>query len=154
MSSDSSDDEDFNPDSIDDQIIERDFESEKQAIISNLLPQKSRATYELAYTKFLKWRHDNNAILNEDVLLVYFKELSDTWKPPTLWSIWSKLRATLSLRDNININHYNLLKTFLKNTSKGYKPKKSKVLTWAQLKQFLNTSDDHIYLAIKVIFKY
>lgn len=80
----SSDDESFDAQLINDQIIKRDFESEKTVIVSNLLPQKFRATYELTYAKFLKWRHDNNAKVNEDVMMVYFKELSDKWKSPTL----------------------------------------------------------------------
>lgn len=47
-SSDSSEDENFDPD----QILARNFESEKQKIVDNLLPRKSRAQY--AYATFLK----------------------------------------------------------------------------------------------------
>lgn len=149
-SSDSSEDENFDPE----EIISRDFEAEKKLIVSNLLPNKSRASYELAYARFLKWKDENSAkTVNEDVLIVYFEELSKKWKPTTLWSHWSKLRTTLNLRHNVNINHFQHLKSFMKNNSKGYKAKKSLVLTWSQAKEFLK-SDDNIYLALKVLSEY
>ena len=105
----SSDDENFNPDEI---IEGRDFEAEKNMIVKNLLPKKSKVQYETAYATFLKWKDENKAPINEDVLLVYFKELSNKWKPSTLWSHCSKLRAMLIIRHGININNYNFLKIF------------------------------------------
>lgn len=146
-SSESSEDENFDTEEIE----ARNFEEEKKQIISNLLPKKSRAQYELAYASFLKWKSENKAdVIDESVMIVYFKELSKKFKPSSLWSIWSKLRTTLSLRHAININDYHLLKSFMKNESKGYKPKKANILSWAQVKQFLTISDDNIYLATKV----
>ena len=145
-SSNSSDDENFDPNTI----IERNFEAEMHLIVKNLLPNKSRAQYETAYAKLLKYIHDNKAPINENVLVVYFKELSIKWKPSTCWSHWSKLRATLSLRHNININEYHLLKSLLKDHAKGYKAKKSLTLSWTQIRNFLQNSDDYLYLATKV----
>ena len=49
-SSDSSDDENFDPE----KIIEREFEAGMHMIVKNLLPIKSRAQYETAYANFLK----------------------------------------------------------------------------------------------------
>ena len=111
--SDSSGDDNLEEQEIE-EIEKRDFEAEKKQIINNLLPNKSRSQYELAYANLLKWTHENKAKINEDTLIVYFKELSSRWKASTLWSHWSKLRATLSLRHNININDFILLKAFLK----------------------------------------
>ena len=71
-SSNSSDNENFDPETI----IERDFEAEMHMIVMNLLPIKSRAQYETTYANFLKYIHDNKAPINETVLVVYFKELS------------------------------------------------------------------------------
>ncbi|CAD6212390.1 GSCOCG00011016001-RA-CDS, partial [Cotesia congregata] len=70
---------------------------------------------------------------NENVLLVYFHELSKTLKPPTLWSRWSMLRTTINLRNGIDINNYHNLKVFIKNCAKGYHSKKARVLTLSQV---------------------
>lgn len=131
----------------------RDFDAESQMITNNLLPEKSCARYNLAYEDFIKWRVNNKTkSLDESVFLVYFDELSKKYKPSTLWSIWSMLRSTMMLRQNVNINDYAKLKSFLKNKTKGYKPKKAAVLTMPQIRQFINNSDDHIYLSTKVIY--
>lgn len=106
--------ESSNDDSIDpEKEVARDFKAEKELILNNLLPRNSRAQYEMAYAAFLKWKDLNKADkIDEYMLLVYFKELSMKWKPSTLWSIWSKLRATIGLRHKINISYFNLFKSF------------------------------------------
>ena len=124
-SSDSSEDENFDPEEI---INVRDFEAEKDMIVKNLLPDKSRANYELAYGHFLKWKTDNKAQIDENSLIVYFKELTSKWKP----------------------TNFDLLKSFLKNFCKGYKPKKAPTLNWTQINKFLAASDE-IYLALKYL---
>ena len=64
------------------------------------------------------------------------------------------LKTTLGLRDNIRLDNFYNLKTFLKNFGKGYRSKKAKVFTWFQIVQFLQGSDDLIYLATKVFIIY
>lgn len=113
--------------------------------MNNLLPQISKNLYLKAYEEFMKWKHINSALFDENVLLVYFEELSKTLKPPTLWCTWSKLKTTLNLKEGVNLDKYNILKSSLKNKSKGYKPKKSKILTLAQVNTFLELADDTIY---------
>lgn len=152
---DSSDEENFDLDQLDKIVEERDFAEERNAIVKNLLPNKSRVLYEYAYSRFLQWK-DNNKVskINEDILIVYFEELSDLWKSPTLWSHWSKLAVILGVRHNIDMQKFTLLKTFLKRKSKGYKPKKALDFTWAQVKKFIETAPDYNYLAAKVYLLY
>lgn len=150
MSSDeSSNDEQFDPE----QVL-RDFDQEAQLVMNNLLPQKSQQLYLKAYEGFIEWKMKNSASFEESVFLVYFEELSKTFKPPTLWSIWSKLKATLRVKDRLELDSYNLLKTSLKNKCKGYKLKKSKVLTLSDVKKFLELAEDNIFLAMKVVLNY
>lgn len=132
------------------EIIKSLDEAAKQ-ISNNLLPEKSKARYNLCYQEFLLWqRKKKTSSFNENVLLVYFHELSKTLKPPTLWSRWSMLRTTLNLRNGIDINNYHNLKVFIKNCAKGYHSKKARVLTLSQVNKFLNESDDLNNLANKV----
>ncbi|KAL7292517.1 hypothetical protein TKK_0014090 [Trichogramma kaykai] len=137
----SSNEENIDPEEI--------IEKEKQMIIGNLMPVKSCAQYEKVYNSFIQWKEKNNAqVINEDVLLMYFKELSEKWKPTTLWSHWSKLRT---LKNSISMNNYHYLKTFVKQQSKGYQPKKSLILSWQYIEKFINISDHHIYFHNKVM---
>src|SRR3978361_59510 len=63
----------------------------------NLLPTRSRERYEIIYQKFMDWRlRKNIKSFSENVMLVYFKELSTTMKPSSLWAIYSMLKSTLS----------------------------------------------------------
>ena len=61
------------------------------------------------------------------------------------------MKTTLQLRHDIDIGNYHKLKSFLKNFSKGFQSKKSKVLTWKQITAFLDNADDYHYLVMKVL---
>lgn len=135
----------------DQELLVRNFEEEAKLITKNLLPKKSFLKYETAYENFRKWQDGSKTkSFDEDVLLVYFNELSTKFKPSTIWARWSMLRTTLELRHSIYIGDYHKLKTFLKNFSKGYKPKRAKVLTWKDVEKFVNVADDFVYLGMKV----
>ncbi|XP_073966826.1 uncharacterized protein isoform X2 [Choristoneura fumiferana] len=123
-----------------------------QAIVNNLLPEKSKDKYLKVYTNFTTWMSENSTTsFSENVLLAYFGELSKTLKPSTLWGIYSMLKATLSSKNNVNINSYKRLTSLLKRFSMGYKSKKSKVLTAENVDTFLMEAPDLIYLAAKVV---
>lgn len=132
--------------------IERNFDAEAQLIVDNLLPQRSMDKYNKVHETFMEWHsHNASPTINENVMLVYFKDLSTKYKPSTLWSKWSMLKTTLNLRNRIKIDNFLLLKGFLKEKSKRYKPKKSKVLSWSDILAFLRDSPDAIYLVMKVV---
>ncbi|KAJ8686118.1 hypothetical protein QAD02_021912 [Eretmocerus hayati] len=125
----------------------RDFEAEGRLLAQNLLPNKSRQIYELVYGKFLRWWHANGSPpITEHLLIVYFQELSEEYKPSTLWSRHSMLKTLLYLRHNIDINNFSVLKKFLTNYNKNYRPKKAAPSTWDQIEKFLTETDGHLYL--------
>lgn len=121
-------------------------------INAQLLPEKSREKYESVYSTYKKWQTSRKIKLtSENVLMVHFKELSQKYKPSTLWSTWSIMKTTLSQKEGIDINQYKQLKSFLKRESDGYKCKKSKVFSSEEIEKFLKEAPDNNYLATKVI---
>ncbi|XP_048520678.1 uncharacterized protein LOC125503811 [Dendroctonus ponderosae] len=118
----------------------------------DLLPIKSREYYDREYGIFIIWKDKNAiAIINETILLAYFQELSEKYSPNTLWTKYSILRSTLIVYEKIDISQFNHLISFLKVKSKGYVPKKSKVLSGEQVLKFLKNAPDDIYLLHKVV---
>lgn len=128
-----------------------DIQATAKNITNKLVPHKSEAKYNLSYQNFINWTLKNKIKdFTEDVFLVYFDELSKTNKPSTLWSKWSMVKSLVKLYHGVDINNFNRLKTFMKIQSKGYRAKKSKVLTWGQITQFLNEALDETRLDEKV----
>lgn len=153
---DNSSDSEEEEEAFDSTEIERDnnWESERRIIMNNQLPNVSRAAYELAYANFLQWLHQHGKTkVDETALIIYFQELKTVkkYQASTMWSTWSKLRATLKLRNSININNYDDLKLFMRNNGKGHKPKQSATFTWSQIIDFLNSSDVQTCLAQQVL---
>lgn len=63
-------------------------------VADNLLPEKSRKQYEKSYKDFMDWKTVKKATsFSENVLLVYFQEISTKFKPCTLWTIYSMLKS-------------------------------------------------------------
>lgn len=124
---------------------------EAQNVVLNLLPTKSREVYECAYTRFIKWCEGKKIqTYSENVLLVYFSELATKMKSSTLWSHYSMVKATLNIKNGIEIGKYSKLKAFIKKQGEGYVPKKSRVLTNEQIEVFLDTAPDFKFLMMKV----
>ena len=118
-----------------------------------LLPPKSKQRYVAQYNAFKAWRKtkcDSN-LFSEDLLLVYFDELSKNLLPPTLLSRFSMIKACIKTFDNINIGIYLRLLAFLKRYSANYVPKKSKVLTADDIAKYCNEADDSDCLVTKVV---
>lgn len=120
-------------------------------ISMNLLPQKSKEVYLKEYNSFLDWQKKKNIqSCSERVLLAYFGERTKTNKASTLWSSYSKLKATLIMNMNLDIGKYSKLIAFLKQQSVGYRPKKSKILSKQDIYKFLLEAPDDPYLMMKV----
>lgn len=121
------------------------------ATFNDLLPEKSKQTYENCYQRFVEWKTDKAAFsFSENVFVAYFTDISRDKAPSTLWKIYSMFRSTTSIHNNIDISKYAKLKAFLKRKSDGFRPKKSKTLTRDEIKKFINDAPDDIYLATKV----
>ena len=56
-------------------------------VTGNLLPEKSKSSYEKAYQAYVDWCAENKVqnITSENVILAYFGVLSKDKKPSTLW---------------------------------------------------------------------
>jgi len=118
---------------------------------NNLLPEKSRTKYETTYKKFMDWREQNGSgSFSENTIMAYFARISNDIKPSTLWSVYSMLRSTLSVKHNVDISEYHKLRIFLKRQSTGFKSKKSKTLTPKEINDFIKNAPDEKYLFNKV----
>lgn len=126
--------------------------SAANSIIQDLLPAKSKRQYETAYGQFMVWRKERNAMkLSENVLLAYFGEKAKSVKGSTLWALYSMLKSTCNIKENVDIGKYLKLISFLKKQMVGYRPKKSKVLTNNDIFDFMNKAPDDTYLLTKVL---
>ena len=123
-----------------------------KSVALNLLPEKSRSKYEMQYELFSKWRDSKGTKkISENILLAYFAEKAKVMKSSTLWSIYSMLRSTISVKHDINISEYKKLLAYLKRQAVGHKPRKSNTLNFDEIKTFLTEAPDEIYLLQKVI---
>lgn len=121
------------------------------SVSSELLPQKSKERYEKERNCFLTWCKEKKVKeYTENVLLAYFIEKSKKLKSSTLWSMYSMLKSTLILEDNVDISKFAKLQSFLKRKSVGHKAKKSQVFTREQINTFLEDAPDETFLMIKV----
>jgi len=128
-----------------------DLQNIAENIKENLLPSKSKHRYEHVYENFIKWKNLNNVLkISENILLAYFSERSEKFKSSTLWSHYSMLKSTLLIRENIHIEKFTHLTTYLKRQSVNYVPKKSKILTREQITEFVKSAPNEQFLMIKV----
>lgn len=119
-----------------------------------MLPARSQERYLYTYKNFIQWCEEKSLrTYTERVLLTYFLKLGEKMKSSTLWSRFSMLRATLKIKNGIEIGNYSELIALLKRKSEGYKPKKSEVLTKEEIDKFINNAPDTKYLMVKVNFK-
>lgn len=136
---------------IDDLKMDMDDTETEPTDTFNALPEKSKLSYQKQYDTFLEWcRTKHFDQYSEPVLLQYFTEKSENLKSSTLWSIYSMLRATMSIKLSVNISNYKNLTTFLRKKAVGYKSEKSKVFNRDEINRFLTEAPDECYLMMKV----
>lgn len=115
------------------------------------LPEISKDTYEKRYLNFMEWCKSRNIEeYTEPVLLQYFEEKSKTYKSATVFVMYSMIRATLSLRKNVDISKYKELLKFIKKFADEKKPEKFKSFTRDEVNRFLIDAPDDTYLLSKV----
>ncbi|KAJ3654686.1 hypothetical protein Zmor_013859 [Zophobas morio] len=101
---------------------------------SNLLPLKSKNAYEKVYVSFQDWKNKNRIKeVTEDVILAFLD-----------------MRAILKTKENIDIEKFGAVISYIKKLNVGYRGKKSNVLRREEIKTFLQEADDGEYLFEKV----
>lgn len=115
--------------------VPSDIEQAANRATLDLLPQKSRQQYDIAYNRFMQWCKSKKVEgkFSETVFLAFFEEKSKVWKSSTLWSNFSMIEASLLIKNDVDISKYHKLIAFLKRQNVGYCPKKSKSLTREQI---------------------
>lgn len=117
----------------------------------NTLPTKSRSRYDQTYNLFVNWKNENKVTKSsENCLLAYFEQYRQKYKPSTVWSNYSMLKAMIKIQENIDISKYFTLINVIKNNAKGFQSKKAKVFSGENLKRFFTEAPDNIFLATKV----
>lgn len=115
----------------------------------NLLPDKSKIHFGKEYRQFCEWRnkvHVQGA--EETVLLAYFSKLSEEYSASSLWPKYSMLRATLELKERVEIDKYGALIRFIKKKNVGYRA----VFTRERVNEFVCSASDEKFLMMKVAF--
>jgi hypothetical protein len=112
----------------------------------NLLHEKSKERYVMAYEKLLKLRRINKTkSLSENVFLTNFNKLPTETKPSTLWFIYSMFKSMKNMKHNINVGTYLKLQDFSKRKSSGLKVK-SKSFDLNLYKKFIDEAPHIQYL--------
>lgn len=124
-----------------------------------LLPQKSKNRYFQIYQNFQDWKKEKkNTSNSERVLLAFFAELEDGGEDKkknassTLWAKYSMLKSTMKIHDKVDISTYSSLTAYLKQASKNHVPKQAKTFTEIELRRFIETAPDLVWLDVKVLF--
>lgn len=119
---------------------------------ASTLKIKSHHIYAAAYKRFNEWCASQGVEhITEDVCLAYFTESAKIKKPTSLLAEFSMINQLLMAEKNISIKNFSKLAVFLKQLSSGYKAKRSKAFSIAQILKFLNEAPDEKYLMLKVI---
>lgn len=122
---------------------------------NTVLPVVSQSKYNRVYQLFQKWNKSQGwCTVTENLLIKYFEELATKCKPTSLFAIYSMLKATLRINDDINIGTYNKLLDFLKDKNAGYQPVRAKVFTEEEIEKFINEAPDDRWLDVKVSYHF
>lgn len=132
--------------------IPQEIAEASKRVEDNLLPKKSVSRYEKTYEQFMEkcLRKNVEKNFSETVLLAYFGEKSEKVQSSTMWSIYSMIKSTLLLKQNVDISKYCKLIAFLKRNNEGHQAKKSKVLSRKNVFDFFKNASDDEFLLIKV----
>lgn len=125
--------------------------SESAANDAYLVPERSRKAYDKIYQDFMNWKITNDIqSFKEEVVLAYFREMSDKFKYSTLSTNFSILKNTLVLNHKVDISKYSKVIALIKSKAEGYTGKKSKTFSPDEINKFLKEAHDDEYLAAKV----
>lgn len=138
-------------DDIDEDIPFEVLQNAKLAALE-LLPVKSREKYYRAYNHFKEWqkKHGLKTVSCTIVMSYFFEMDKKNYKPTSLWAFYSMLKATIRIKENVDIGKYGDVTAFLKVKSIGFKSVKAEVFTEQQIKSFFDGAPDLQWLDVKV----
>uniref|UniRef100_A0A6P7GK87 Uncharacterized protein LOC114343692 n=1 Tax=Diabrotica virgifera virgifera TaxID=50390 RepID=A0A6P7GK87_DIAVI len=126
-------------------------ESENVATL-DAVPAKSKQKYEKQFQLFDTWRKEKCFEgVTEEMMMEYLQSIGEVYKPSSLWTRLSMLKATLKAYENVDISSFPSLFAYLKEKIKHHKAKKAKALEEWHIKQFLTLAPDSTYLLMKVV---
>lgn len=146
--------DDFLDDSVDmNEVVPEAIRKEAKNIALESMPDKSKILYVKSYNKFKSWRKNvaKTNSFKEDVILVYFRHLSNHYSATSLWAFFSMLKTCIITFHQIDIGAYKRVILFLKKCMAQHVVKKSAVFTREHIVTFLNEASDAEYLDSKVI---
>lgn len=113
---------------------------------------QSREKYFRIYQNFKDWQLKYGVSKISSVLIMaYFHTLEEKkYKPTTLWALYSMLKATLRVKEDIDIGKYTQVIAFLKTKSSGFKSIKAEVFTEVGIKTFIDEAEGLHWLDVKV----
>lgn len=121
------------------------------------LPEKSRDDYLKAYDDFLKWhkmKHVPDGYVTSNVVMAYFKDLSEAYAPSTMASRLSMLKATLMLKNQMAASiDWEPLEKWVYTKRDKWDAKKSAIFTRAQVDAFISLQDEHLLMK-KIAFAF
>lgn len=83
---------------------------------------------------------------SKNILLIYFSEISKTYKVSLLWLYYSKIKSNVLIQHNV----FSRMRVFLKQNLEGYRAEKSKIRTKEEVMLFLKEAGNEIYLMVMV----
>lgn len=126
------------------------------AMESSIIPKHSAPQYHRSYELFEQWKTEKGTQSNsEPVLLAYFRELTRTFSPNTLWTKYSHISSMILLKTGECIGKYVALKKFIARTNEGYEPNKAKILSVAEIGRFVRDGPTNMLVAkVVLLFGY
>lgn len=124
------------------------------SVEDSLLPVATRGLYEQAFHAFEAWMREKaipEEQYSETVLLAYFAGLATRLAPSTLWTRYSMLHRTLSIKRGVDIKGFSKLQAFLKSKSSEHCAKKAAVFARGDIDKFLREACDNSWLHVKVV---
>lgn len=130
---------------------QNDIEAADENELSTEIPRKTKEKYLKAYDKFKTWCCTNKVNkINEKVLVTYFTTELNEFKASSTWSIYSMLKSTLNVNDNVEISTFHNLKALLKRKNDGYNAKQSYKLKKEDVYRFIREANNSQFLVVKV----
>jgi integrase len=110
---------------------------------------KSKEIYLKWISAYKNWVGKFNSQECPTSVLLFLQDLSDSYAPTSLWSIYAIVNKYMKVQHSINLNDHELIKDYLKGLSKYHNPEKSNVLSRKNIDDYLDLPETDQNIAIK-----